>query len=346
MSELLLEAGCKKKQWVYNKDGVDGGFNWIPDGVLLQDGVCISSNYRKYIAPEQEKTIVNSTIEYQTVRNVDAKEQTLSFDLVLTLEWLDPNIRTSFDKRQEDSNGTILFPDAVNMIWTPDLYVWNRKKVMNTNGWISLIKSRILPSNTITEEEAETSMIKQPLKTRVEMKYEIQTTVYCKFQYSKYPMDSQNCSVKLGSSSNGAIFTLFDHSHNHHRTQRYYSVGLIIEVMFFGKGNKEGNDAIGFHVQMTRLKQPYLMMYYVPCIAIVLVSELGFLVPLTADGSSSLLVTNLLTLVSLFIYQMVRILKSVNCYLCRMLKFYRHDYCPVLNCYAFYNSPKVLLQRT
>ena len=312
MVDLLLEAGCKKKEWFYNDDGFAEGYTWIPDGVLLQKGICISPNYLKYIAPEQDKTVVHSTIEYQTVRNVDAKEQTLSFDLVLTLEWLDPNIRTSFDKRLEDTNGTILFPDAVNMIWTPDLYVWNRKKVMNTNGWISLIKSRILPSNTITEEAAKTNMIKQPLKTRVQMKYEIQTTVYCKFQYSKYPMDTQNCSVKLGSSSNGAIFTLLDHGHNHHRTQRYKSVGKIIEVTFFGKGNKEGNDAIGFHVQMTRLKQPYLMMYYVPCIAIVLVSELGFLVPLTADGSSSLLVTNLLTLVSLFIYQMVRIIESVK----------------------------------
>lgn len=70
-------------------------------------------------------------------------------------------------------------------------------------------------------------------------------------------------------------------------------------------------STVGFEVKMTRLVQPYLMMYYVPCIAIVLVSELGFVVSLTADGSSSLLVTNLLTLVSLFIYQMVRMMKNV-----------------------------------
>ena len=85
----------------------------------------------------------------------------------------------------------------------------------------------------------------------------------------------------------------------------YDSVGLKMQVNFLGCNNKFGNDTVGFEVQMSRLLQPYLMMYYIPCIAIVLVSELGFLVRLSSDGSVGLLVTQLLTLVNLLIYQMV-----------------------------------------
>ena len=53
--------------------------------------------------------------------------------------------------------------------------------------------------------------------------------------------------------------------------------------------------------------QPYMMKYYIPTMAVVLVSEIGFVIPLTAiPGRVALLVTQFLTLVNLFIYQMVR----------------------------------------
>ena len=301
----MLEAGCKKKYWKFSYDGHIESFEWIANGDLLQRGICISKNYRKYIAPEQGKTKVHTTIEYQTVRNVDAKDQTLSFDLVLTLAWLDQNIRTNFSNNIDRTDGIVLSPGAVDMIWTPDLFIWNRTAVTSTNMWASLIQTKILSSNTINDIENESGVKKSPLKATVEMKYVIKTTIYCQFQYFKYPMDSQNCSVKIGSSSHGAIFTLLDHNHSRHKTQTYNSAGLNIDVIYFGYGNSKREDAVGFHVQMTRLTKPYLMMYYIPCVAIVLVSELAFIVPLTADGISSLLVTNLLTLVSLFIYQMV-----------------------------------------
>ena len=286
-----------------------GSFNWVPDGVLLQKGVCKGTNYQKYIAPEagQETTIVHSTIEYQTVRNVDAKDQTMSFDLVLTLWWLDPGIRTNFTTKDRKKGGIILSPDATNLIWTPDLFIWDRTAVTSNHMQV-LIKCQILSLDAKSEKLSEDGKEDYQLATMVEMKYVIKTTIYCKFEYSKYPMDSQYCNVRMGSSSSGAIFKLFDIDKKYHTTQEYRSVGLNIEVNFFEEGmDNETVNTVGFKVKMTRVIQPYLMMYYVPCIAIVLVSELGFIVPLTADGSSSLLVTNLLTLVSLFIYQMVRI---------------------------------------
>ena len=303
MSQLIFEAGCKTKNWTHDYTS----YQWVAAGELLERGVCIGTNYRKYLAPEQGRTRIHSTIEYQTVRNVDAKDQTLSFDLTLTLRWLDPNIQTHFTEADNEHQEIILSPEATQKIWTPDMFIWNRTSVTSTSLWASLVHGKILTSKEINEEEAEKGEVESPLKTTVEMKYVIKTTIYCSFEYTNYPMDTQNCSVKIGSSSFGAIFTLFDKENIYHTPKTYASSGLNIQIAFFGQKNSFGNSTVGFHVQMSRLTQPFLMMYYIPAIAIVLVSELGFVVPLTADGSVGLLVTQLLTLVNLFIYQMVRI---------------------------------------
>ena len=301
----MLQAGCKKKKWIHNGHGDVQYYKYVASGKLLDEGVCIDDNYHKEFAPSQEKTKIHCTIEYQTVRNVDAKDQTLSFDLILTLKWLDPFIHTYFTEKDKKNKGIVLSKDAYDKIWSPDLFVWNRTSVTSTDRWLSLVECKILTTTAINEQENKRNITNQIQKTTVEMRYVIKTTVYCKFQYAKYPMDTQNCSVKIGSSSHSAIFTLFDERNFYHTPKEYDSVGLKMQVTFLGSNNKFGNDTVGFQVQMNRLLRPYLMMYYIPCIAIVLVSELGFLVRLTADGSVGLLVTQLLTLVNLFIYQMV-----------------------------------------
>ena len=304
-SELVKLAGCKKKKWLYDDKGNVESFEYVANGQLVQEGACIVGSYRKYIAPNQGQTKVHTIIEYQTVRNVDAKDQTLSFDLMLTLKWLDPGIRTRFSEEDNRNTGIILTPEKTVKIWKPDLFIWNRTSVTPTNRWVSQVHCKISMSSTINNLETKRSTVNRPLITTVEMKYAIKTTVYCKFQYSRSPMDTQNCSVNIGSSSFGAIFTLLDINSFVHTPKKYDSVGLKLAVTFFGSENKFGNETVGFHVQMNRLLQPFLLMYYIPCIAIVLVSELGFVVRLTSDGSVGLLVTQLLTLVNLFVYQMV-----------------------------------------
>ena len=59
-------------------------------------------------------------------------------------------------------------------------------------------------------------------------------------------------------------------------------------------------------IKMTRLGTSYMVEYYLPCIGIILVSEIGFVIPVTAiPGRIGLLVTQFLTLTNLFIHQMV-----------------------------------------
>ena len=296
----MLEAGCKKKKWTYNKDGFAERYEWVASGDLLEKGVCIEESYQKYFAPKKGRTKVHSTIEYQKVRKIDAKEQTLSIDLILTLQWLDPNIRTNFTTHEMLSQGVALVPEATKQIWTPDLYIWNSTALKAKEEWASLKQSKVSTNELLSETELLNSY------TTVELQYEIKTTVYCNFHFDQYPMDEQTCSIKIGSGSGEAIFVLKDKEEGYHTVKSYNAVGKNITIKFFGKGNLNGSDTIGFQVKMTRLLRPYVMKYYIPSMAVVLVSEIGFVIPLTAiPGRVALLVTQFLTLVNLFIYHMV-----------------------------------------
>ena len=57
---------------------------------------------------------------------------------------------------------------------------------------------------------------------------------------------------------------------------------------------------------MKRIQQPYLLKYYLPCIAIVTVTQISFYIPPDAiPGRIALLVTQFLTLTNLFISEQV-----------------------------------------
>ena len=68
------------------------------------------------------------------------------------------------------------------------------------------------------------------------------------------------------------------------------------------------NNRVGMEITMQRLTTSFFLKYYIPCVAIVLVSEIGFIIPLTAiPGRVALLVTQFLTLTNIFINSMVMI---------------------------------------
>ena len=112
-SDLTIEAGCKEKEWEYKDEETMNqkevtGWHWISNGQLLEKKVCLGKNYLNYSPPGERGTKVYSTVEYHKVRDVDAKKQTLSIDLLLTLRWFDQNIRTNFtDKIQRDDDCTV-----------------------------------------------------------------------------------------------------------------------------------------------------------------------------------------------------------------------------------------------
>ena len=70
---------------------------------------------------------------------------------------------------------------------------------------------------------------------------------------------------------------------------------------------------VGFNITMQRVQQPYLLKYYLPCVAIVAVTQISFHIPPDAiPGRIALLVTQFLTLTNLFISEQVRNILQFN----------------------------------
>ena len=305
---MLIDAGCKFKQWNDTAGYSFDNFRWVGSGDLLAKGVCVDKDYRKLFVPEKGITKVYSTIEYQKVRRVDAKEGTLSIDFTLVMRWLDPNIKTNFSAEDTTNGGVILSSDAINLIWTPDVYILNRTSFKTKDEWAALKSSKILTANEFSEMANETSdETHKQVKTTIEIRYEMKSTVYCDFDLSSYPMDTQRCRLSIGSGSLGAIYVLYDPKNSYHLTNTYEAANALMIIEFFDERLNSGMNTIGIEITMHRLTDSYIMKYYIPAIAIVMVSELGFVIPVTAiPGRVSLLVTQFLTLINLFIYHMVR----------------------------------------
>ena len=74
---------------------------------------------------------------------------------------------------------------------------------------------------------------------------------------------------------------------NVQRKQRVTEFDIYIEDI-----GSFADDSIGFNITLQRIVQPYLYQYYLPCIAIVIVSQISFIIPLSAVSGSCLLYTS------------------------------------------------------
>ena len=302
-----MEAGCKKKEWKY-KDNVAVKYHWNYTGQLLATGVCVRDDYQKHFPPEDGTTKVYSTIAKHEVRQVDAKKMTLSLDFILTMQWLDSRIYTNLPNEKSKGGGITLGPTAIEQIWSPDLRILNRQSFKAKDEWASLITTRILTGTDIYHLEGTKNTNHARSVPTVEMKYDVKTTVYCKgWSYRKYPMDDQTCKVAFGSASASSIFILHQESASHNNTDDHRAANFDMKIEYFDKNETDGSNQVGIKITMDRVTTSFILKYYVPCIAIVLVSEIGFIIPVTAiPGRVGLLVTQFLTLINLFIHQMVR----------------------------------------
>ena len=280
---------------------------WItsPGAKLLANGICIHQDYNRFAEPDAEKTVTYSTIEKEDIRSVDDEDGTMSVDLTLVLRWLDPHLQTRLSKSEKDNDSIALTPEAIKEIWTPDIYVLDRKSFQIMDEWKSLKRAMILATKEFVDLEEPQYKSSKIQKTTVEMSYELKSTVYCDFKFSAYPMDEQTCDLKLKGGSNYSNFYLYDPNNRYHVKESYKAAGFQLSVTFLGKMDHSDSKIIGIRVEMRRDLTSFIMTYYIPCISIVLSCALGFVIPDYPEGRISLMVTLFLTLMTLFVNQMV-----------------------------------------
>ena len=299
----------------------------------LSERVCLGEDYLRADVPLAMKSknkwmpmksiIVNCESEIVTVRDIDDKKQTVTFDMSIHLQWRDDRIKVNPPSVVEDDekflgSWHILDSNQIDKIWNPDLTIYNmssfkRLSILNpTNGFLK-IHSKL--DNIL-----------------VDYIFNAEVTIWCEFLYVDYPMDEQRCELRMGSISYGrnlefVLWTkvpgiayhdsefnspppeTFDMKGFHMTAQKMtdnftYCNGKNIEEIKLCKAKHLQH--VVFDIRMKRSFQPFFMHYYAPCIAIVVVTQASFIIPPDCiPGRVALLVTQFLTLVNIFIDQQV-----------------------------------------
>ena len=290
--DLLKDAGCNK------------------GGKLLSKSCCINLNYQKYVAPDENVTVY-TTITRKEVIDMRENENTITLDIEMEQSWTDPRIIINMD-HFDSPNGYVRFQwdkvldlEKSPIIWIPwyhDISIIDMLKIRSQYGSFknSFENFGIFYTNTLHHKFA-----------GVKLTIDFIVTIYCRFDYKGYPWDRQVCSFRLASSPYRSLkLLLFDPTKKYHLLEkRNKAFGFDITTSFVDKNVTHSDifqNQIGFDMEIRRILQPFLFQYYLPCTAIVLVSQTGFMVPLSAlSGRITLGVTQFLALTNVYIFQQV-----------------------------------------
>ena len=140
-------------------------------------------------------------------------------------------------------------------------------------------------------------------------------TVSCNFDFSNYPLDDQKCNFRMVLYDVNVTF--YDHlfmdyglSAQKDIEMQGFKITKTLAETLYSEIDSFPYSEFGFDFKIKRIIKPYVMQYYAPCFAIVMVSGLSFVVPMSATpGRIGLVVTQFLTLTTIFIHQKVNIKK-------------------------------------
>ncbi len=135
-------------------------------------------------------------------------------------------------------------------------------------------------------------------------------TIECPFVFDNYPMDRQNCSLRMGSFFHETDSVRFSGSFSYDpEEQRLLPYGFDVgdlpdgdEVAYYraGTDDEERYSVYGVQLRMRREFQPFLVRFYIPSAVFVVVSWISFTVdPRVVPGRMALLVTVLLMLINM-----------------------------------------------
>ena len=329
---VLLEK-CERT-YRYNEKVRKCPFEVPENGTILDRGVCIEKSYDRMVKPKPGGRIENTTkdemknrgakcwntckscctlsytpvfvtINQHMVRDINDKRRTLTLDISLTLSWMDQKITTykplTVSKDQAELR-EISMPLSRHIdIWNPDLHVYNLSDYKSFKDSINGVGLTILPTHYQDNGFCLTGpMVKWEIEAKIKF--------YCELDYTYYPMDRSICKLRFGSSRSDMRFILHDTRDSRFNLEMYRLLDFNVKASIVEERQSEiGKGRVGLEIMVNRSIQPFVLKYYLPCVMITIVSICNFIIPITAiPGRISLIITSLLTLISIFLQQMVR----------------------------------------
>ena len=275
-------------------------------GRTLSSSVCLPEGYNLGEVP-MIPTTIHTIFEINNIREINDKKMTVTFEFYTELSWIDNRILTNLSKEELKLGGVPLNSNQLQHIWIPDLWIQNLLDFKlrsifeaNVGMYIHKIKRCELANCNTTDVSDDI------LDTAVTFNFEARATVFCNFDFFRYPLDTQTCDFVMSSAypfPDVITFTVlnsqFGTTFNNSNTDDF-----VLDITFNDIIN--GFSGIFCVLKLQRCLLPYIMKYYLPCIAMVMVSFISFLLALTSiPARAGLLVTLFLTLTNILIAQQV-----------------------------------------
>ena len=280
------------------------------NGKSLSSSICLPEGYNLGEVPAIP-SIIHTIFEINNIREIDDKKMTVTFEFYQQLTWVDDRIILTLSDEEVQLGGVPLTSNQLHHIWTPGLWIQSlfdfklRSVFEPSIGLFIHEKTRCELTGCNNSNSAKDN----ENVTAVTFNFEARATVFCNFNYFRYPMDTQTCDFIMSSAypfPDIVIFKLeesqFGTTFNNSNTDDF-----ILDITFNDIVN--GFSGISCVLKLERCLLPYIMKYYLPCIAMVLVSFISFLLSLNSiPARVALLVTLFLTLTNILIAQQVNIL--------------------------------------
>ena len=282
---------------------------------LLVRNVCLMPDYQSNELPNNANgvTKVDFYLQEALVLEVDEKKDKLTVKLSQLMEWGEPRLRANFSAISEKFVQIKLSPKNIRSLWHPDLDMYTK----DLEEWKSLYDPLLFQEVVVSERAFLHHYAKRPNVTSIHVWKDWIATFYCKFDFSTFPLDKQQCNFRQMGTSQTIIPLLYPSLNI--ENWKYRAGGFQISISPVGVADQHNltldtvKNAIGCNITLERIVHPYLYQYYFPCMAIVVVSQISFIIPVSAiPGRVALVVTQFLTLTNIFIHLMV----SINCRHC------------------------------
>ena len=205
-------------------------------------------------------------------------------------------VNMSAMKSLQNSKSWFKFPPSIeNKIWHPDLDLHTE----DLQEWKSLYTPFLFQSVGINRCPLlrECDLMANNSKFFADKRWKID--LFCLFNFSSFPFDTQLCKFRQRFESTSATAKIFlyspslsswqTHGTRSKRIWQYTIDGFKALISPIGNTIMPSSDTqehtggeYGFDVELQRLVQPYIFQYYIPSAAIVVVSHISLIIPITS----------------------------------------------------------------
>ena len=277
---------------------LDDGKNYeidCPGGFLLSAAICLPFGYRKG-EPPRTPTEINTAMAINNIREIDDTKMTVSLEFQSQLVWTDKRIVTNLSD-EEKMTGKVLNSAYLQKVWKPDLFIEN----------LSSFKLHSILDDISGFSIGNGLRLGWKNETIIFYEFSAKATVYCNFEFFRYPMDEQNCNFTVGTtypSRQAVVFTFHSSVFQFAKWTRNTD-DFDVDIININD-NMDNHTRFGFTIKLNRRVHPYILECYLPCVTIIIVTHISFVIPIDAvPGRIALLVTQFLTLTNICIYQQV-----------------------------------------